>query len=98
LFDFLNVTQLILYIGLLALLGQGLLFVLAGQNRDRNIFYQLFQILNKPWLFIARKLTPASILPKHIPLVAFLVMSVLYVYVTLAKIEHCISIAMQGCK
>jgi len=98
LFDFLNVTQLILYIGLLALLGQGLLFVLAGQNRDRNIFYQIFQILNKPWLFIARKLTPASILPKHIPLVAFLVMSVLYVYVTLAKIEHCISIAMQGCK
>jgi uncharacterized membrane protein len=98
LFDFLNATQLILYIGLLALLGQGLLFVLAGQNRDRNIFYQLFQILNKPWLFIARKLSPARILPKHIPLVAFLVMSVMYVYVTLAKIEHCISIAMQGCK
>lgn len=96
--NFLNAAQLVLYIGLLALLGQGLLFVLAGENRDRNIFYQLFQILNKPWLFLAKKLTPATILPKHIPLVAFFVMSVLYVYVTLAKIEHCISIAMEGCK
>jgi hypothetical protein len=94
LINFLNAAQLVLYIGLLALLGQGLLFVLAGQNRDRNIFYQLFQVLNKPWLFLAKKLTPS----KHIPLVAFFVMSILYVYVTLAKIEHCISIAMQGCK
>ncbi|MEY3229443.1 MAG: hypothetical protein RL474_331, partial [Pseudomonadota bacterium] len=46
---FLNIAQLILYIGGLALMGQALLFVLSGQKRDTNLFYQIFQIINKPW-------------------------------------------------
>ena len=40
---FLNIAQLILYIGALGLIGQGLLYVLAGQGRDTNLFYQLIR-------------------------------------------------------
>ncbi|MEY3485793.1 MAG: hypothetical protein RLZZ586_1521, partial [Pseudomonadota bacterium] len=58
---FLNIAQLILYIGGLALIGQGLLFVLSGQKRETNLFYQLFQILNKPWTGIARFISPKQI-------------------------------------
>ena len=36
---FLNAAQLVLYIALLALLGQGVLFLLAGAKRDANFFY-----------------------------------------------------------
>lgn len=94
----LNILQLILYIGLLAMLGQGLLFVLAGQKRDTNLFYQLFQVLNRPWTGLAKWVAPAQVAPQHVPWVAFFILSVLYLAVTLAKIEHCISVAMQGCQ
>ncbi|MEN9590273.1 MAG: hypothetical protein RLZZ481_2059, partial [Pseudomonadota bacterium] len=49
----LNLLQLILYIGLWALAGQGLLFIIAGAKRDTNLFYQLFEVINKPWTFLA---------------------------------------------
>ena len=39
----LNILQLLAYMGLLALLGQGLLYLLAGHKRDTNVFYQLFR-------------------------------------------------------
>lgn len=95
---FLNIFQLIFYIGLLAMLGQGLLFVLAGKNRQGNLFYQLFQVLNKPWFTIARWLSPARVAPEHHGYVAFFVLCVLYLAVTLAKIEHCIGVSMVGCR
>ncbi len=95
---FLNIAQLVLYIGGLALMGQGLLFVLSGQKRDTNLFYQLFQVLNRPWMALARLISPARVDPQHHGWVAFFVTAVLYIAVTLAKIEHCISAGMEGCR
>lgn len=95
---FLNIAQLVLYIALLALLGQGLLYVLAGAKRQSNTFYQLFQILNKPWTKAARFLAPKQIADGQVPFVAFFVLAVLYIAVTLSKIEHCVAIGMQACK
>ena len=94
----LNIAQLLLYIGLLALFGQGLLFVLAGQKRDTNLFYQLFQILNRPWMGLARLISPARVDPRHHGWVAFFVTAVIYIAVTLAKIEHCVSVGMEVCR
>lgn len=94
----LNTAQLVLYIGLLALIGQGLLYVLAGQKRDTNLFYQLFQVLNRPWLGLARLVAPARVAPRHHGWVAFFITCVLYLAVTLAKIEHCVSAGMVGCR
>lgn len=94
----LNIVQLLVYIGLLALVGQGLLFVLAGQKRDTNLIYQLFQVLNRPWMALARLISPARIEPRHHGWVAFFVLSVVYIAVTLAKIEHCISVGMETCR
>jgi len=95
---FLNIAQLILYIGGLSLLGQALLFVLSGQKRNTNLFYQLFQILNKPWTGIARFISPKQIADHQIPFVAFCILAVLYIVVTLAKIEHCVSIGVELCQ
>ena len=95
---FLNIAQLILYIGALGLIGQGLLYVLAGQKRDTNLFYQLIGIINKPWTLIARFISPKQIIDRQIPFVAFCIVGVLYIAVTLAKIEHCISIGIEACQ
>ncbi len=95
---FLNIAQLLLYIGGLALLGQGLLYVLSGQKRETNLFYQLFQIVNKPWTATARFISPKQIADHQIPFVAFCIIAVLYIAVTLAKIEHCVSIGVELCQ
>jgi hypothetical protein len=95
---FLNIAQLVLYIGGLGLIGQGLLYVLAGQNRDTNLFYQLIGMLNKPWTALARFISPKQIADRQIPFVAFCIVGVLYIAVTLAKIEHCITIGIEICQ
>ncbi|MCM0036247.1 MAG: hypothetical protein NBV66_10720 [Burkholderiaceae bacterium] len=95
---FLNILQLLLYIGLLALLGQGLLYLIAGAKRDTNLFYQLFQVVNKPWIRIAGLISPKQIAERHHPFVAFCIVGAIYMAVTVAKIEHCVSVGMVGCK
>ncbi|MFM7011622.1 MAG: hypothetical protein ACKO0Z_20220 [Betaproteobacteria bacterium] len=94
----LNVAQLLLYIGGLALLGQGFLFILAGAKRETNFFYQLFVVVNKPWTYIAALIAPKQIAKQHHAFVAFCVVAALYIAVTVAKIEHCVSVGMLGCK
>lgn len=95
---FLNIVQLVLYIGLLALAGQGLLSVLAGAKRDSNLVYQLFLVLNKPWTRAASWISPRQVAERHHPVVAFCVLAVLYIVVTLAKIEHCVGVGVENCQ
>ena len=95
---FLNIAQLVLYIALLALAGQGLLYVLAGARRDDNLVYQLFLLLNKPWTRAASWISPRKVAERHHPVVAFCVLAVLYLVVTLAKIEYCIGIGVEHCR
>lgn len=95
---FLNIVQLVLYIGLLALAGQGLLSVLAGAKRDSNLVYQLFLVLNKPWTRAASWISPHKVAERHHPVVAFCVLAVLYIVVTLAKIEHCVGVGVEHCQ
>jgi hypothetical protein len=95
---FLNLAQLVLYIALLALLGQGALFVLAGAKRERNIFYQLLQIVSKPFTLLVRKLTPQKVADRHVPIVTFFLLLVLYAVVTFEKIGLCVEAGMEGCR
>lgn len=94
----LNLAQLVFYIGLLALAGQGALYLLAGSARDRNPIYQLFQMVNRPWTWAASWISPKQVAQRHHGVVAFCVLGVLYMVVTLAKIEHCIGIGVENCR
>ena len=95
---FLNIAQLVLYIALLSLLGQGLLFVFAGASRDTNFFYKLLQLMSKPFTWPVRKVTPHQVADRHVPLVTFFVLVVLYFIVTFEKIDHCLNSHMVGCR
>ena len=94
----LNLLQLILYIPLLALLGQGLLFVLAGNKRDSNFFYRLLQLLSKPFTLVVRKLTPSKVSDQHVPIATFFLLVVAYVVVTIEKIDLCVHLGMEQCQ
>lgn len=93
---FLNIVQLVLYIALLALLGQGVLYVLAGPRRQNNFFYQLLQLLSKPFTLPVRKITPKQVADQHVPVVTFFLLVVLYFIVTFERADLCVQANMVG--
>ena len=93
---FLNLAQLVLYIALLALVGQGILFVLAGARRDTNFFYKLLQVLSKPFTVPVRKFTPKMVSDGQVPVVTFLLLAILYAVVTFERADLCITSKMVG--
>jgi hypothetical protein len=96
--SFLNIAQLVLYIALLALAGQAVLFVLAGPKREQNIFYQLLQIVSKPFTLLVRKITPRQVDDRHVPVVTFFLLLIVYAVVTFEKIALCVESGMEGCR
>jgi hypothetical protein len=94
----LNIVQLVIYIALIALAGQGVLYVLAGARRDQNFFYRTLQVVSKPFTVPMRKLTPRLVADQHVPVVTFLLLLVIYVVVTFEKINLCIASGMEGCR
>ena len=96
--SFLNIAQLVLYVALLALVGQGMLYVLAGANRDRNIFYQLLQIVSKPFTLLVRRITPRQVSDQHVPVVTFFLLLIAYAVVTLERISLCVQSGLEACK
>ena len=95
---FLNLLQLILYIPLLALAGQALLYVLAGPKRDSNFFYRLLQLLSKPFTLVVRRITPAKVGDHQVPIVTFFLVLILYVVVTFERIDLCVKLGLEQCK
>jgi hypothetical protein len=94
----LNIIQLVLYIALLALVGQGVLHVLAGARRDSNFFYRLLQIVSKPFTLPVRWITPRQVADRHVPVVTFLLLLIGYAVVTFEKINLCMAANMAGCR
>lgn len=95
---FLTLLQLMLYIPLLALLGQGLLFVLAGAKRDTNFFYQLLKLISKPFTVVVRKLTPRLVADQHVPFVTFFLLLIVYAVVTFERIDLCLRVGVEQCR
>lgn len=95
---FLTLLQLVLYVPLLALLGQGLLFVLAGAKRDDNFFYQLLKLISKPFTSVVRKLTPRQVGDHQVPFATFCLLLVIYAVVTFERIDMCVRIGVEQCR
>jgi hypothetical protein len=98
LLTFLSLLQLILYIPLLALAGQGALYVLAGPKRDTNFFYRLLQLLSKPFTSVVRRLTPRQVADHHVPIVTFFLVLIVYAVVTFEKVDLCMRVGLEQCR
>ena len=93
-----SIIKLLAEIALLALVGQGVLAILAGAKRDKNLFYQLLQIMTRPFIAGARFITPKVVLDRHVPFVAFFLLSFVWIVATMTKISICIEIGVEACK
>ena len=93
-----EILKLLAEIALMCLLGRGVLAILAGAGREQNLFYQLFQVLTRPLLRGARLVSPKVILDRHLPLVAFLLVSFIWIVATITKIDICVRIGVDLCK
>jgi cytochrome b561 len=98
LLTFLSLVQLILYIPMLALAGQGALYVLAGPKRDSNFFYRLLQLLSKPFTVVVRRLTPRQVADHHVPIVTFFLVLIVYVVVSFERIDLCMRVGLEQCR
>ena len=73
------------------ILGQGLLYVLAGKKRNDNFVYQLFTILTRPVYRLTRAISPRIVSDQHIPVAAFLLVLWLWIGLGMAKRYLCVS-------
>lgn len=70
-----------------AMFGQGVLWVLAGAKREQNLVYKLFKTLTRPVMKVVRWITPRIVLDQHLGLVAFFLLFVLWLVLTVLKIR-----------
>lgn len=70
------------------LLGRGLLYLLAGSNRDKNLFYQVLCIVTNPVLKLTRAITPKIVIDRHIPYAAFLIVAWVWLAVVFVAIPE----------
>ncbi len=93
-----TIVKLIAEIALMPLLGQWLLGLLAGARKEQNLFYQILQIMTRPFVSVARRVSPKMVLDRHVPLVAFCLLLFIWLGATIFKIQTCIQIGVELCK
>jgi hypothetical protein len=80
---------------LMVMLGQGLLFVLAGASRERNAVYRMFATVTQPVMKVTRAITPRFIVDQHIGFVAFFLLVATW-FAALALKVHFYTQAVRG--
>jgi hypothetical protein len=73
----------------LALLGQGILYILAGANREQNFFYRILKTITQPVWRLVRFMTPRVIVDQHIGFVVFLLLVLAWYFLLAAQVEQC---------
>ncbi len=90
--------KLVAEIALMALVGQGLLALLAGDRRHNNFFYRLLQTLTQPVVKTVRAITPKIVLDRHVPYAAFLLLLAVWFFATMAKVNLCLQVGVEHCR
>lgn len=76
------------------LLGQGLLYVLAGASREKNVVYQIFRVVTNPVVKAARFITPKQVVDRHVPVVAFFLLFWMWIALAYARRVICVADAL----
>lgn len=85
-------------IALLALFGQWVVGLLSGAARERNPVYQLLDVVGRPFVWLARRLSPRWVLQRHVPVVAFVLLAWAWIGVTALKLSVCLPIGDLTCR
>ncbi len=85
----LSVLRALVEVAGLFLLGQGVLYVLAGSTRDRNAVYRMFQFLTRPVIRATRAISPKVVVDRHIPFLTFFLLFWLWIVLQILKLRFC---------
>lgn len=90
-FDILLVSILraIIEVAGFALLGQGVLAILAGKYREQNLFYRILRTITQPAVRAVRVVTPRVILDAHVPMLTFFLLFWLWLALALLRRHLC---------
>ena len=80
----LGAVQLVVAIALMGLIAQGVLYILAGQEREKNLFYQIIRIIPSPFVKLTRLLTPKVFEDRVIPFATFCILSAIFLWLAFA--------------
>lgn len=83
--DTVSTLRMLVEINLFALVGQGVLGVLPGVDREKNIFYLILKTLASPAVRVARWISPRFVVDQHVGWVALLLLLVLWLGLAVAK-------------
>jgi hypothetical protein len=92
------VVKSLIELAWLFIVGRLLLGLLAGNQRQTNVFWQLLDVASKPVLWLTRRISPKQILDKHIPLAAASWLFVAWALVVVAKIDLCLQVGIKVCQ
>ena len=81
------ILKALVEVALFAFMGQGILYVLAGASRDRNVVYGILKTLTSPITKFTRLVSPRFVVDQHIGLLAFFLLVMAWAGLTLAKIN-----------
>jgi hypothetical protein len=84
--QFVVILKAVNEVALMALLGQGALYVLAGAKRDTNPVYAILKAVTSPVMKLARLVTPRVVLDQHIGFVALFLVLVAEALLIVAKV------------
>lgn len=84
-----SVLRVLVEVAGFALLGQGVLALLAGKQRFDNLFYKILQTITQPVVKGVRLITPRFILDAHVPMVTFFLLFWLWIALAFAKRHFC---------
>ena len=87
----LSVIKGICEILVFALLGQGVLWVVAGKSRETNIVYRMFAAVTRPVMWLSRKIMPRFVLDRHIWMGAVFIVLAAWVVAGQQKLRHCVT-------
>ena len=92
------IAKSLIELSLMFIVGRFLLGLLAGPNRDNNVFWQLLDVASKPALWITRKCSSRLILDQHIPLATSSWLIIAWVLVVQLKIDMCLEMGIATCQ
>jgi hypothetical protein len=83
--DVVVTLRILVEICLFALIGQGILAVLPGVDREKNLFYLVLKTLASPGWRVARWVSPKFVVDQHVGWIALLLLGVLWMALLVVK-------------
>lgn len=83
--DVVVTLRVLVEICLFALIGQGVLSVLPGVDRDKNLFYLILKTIASPGWRVARWVSPRFVLDQHVGWVALFILGMLWLTLAVLK-------------